>query len=99
MVKPDVTLAGVIPPRRGPGRPRKIPLDAQPEAPTAAVGDPDELRILDSFSRYRSVAAISRGLHIPAAKIRTVLLSIPIDRIEAWKELNRLRREVDSRGE
>ncbi len=96
---PDVRVHALSPslPRRGPGRPRKVPRDPNPNLP-AAHGislDPEMKLVQDRFSDFRTLAAISTALKVPMTNVRAALTLLSPERLAAWKELNRLRREVE----
>ncbi len=83
-------------PRRGPGRPRTVPREPDaPASPLSSTSDSEVDLVIENFSDYRSVTAISQALNIPAGKVRIALMSLPPDRVAAWNEFNCMRREVE----
>ncbi len=51
--------------------------------------------VQDRFSDFRTLAAISTALKVPMTNVRAALTLLSPERLAAWKELNRLRREVE----
>lgn len=82
-------------PRRGPGRPRKVLLPDNPIVSQDPSHDAELERVRDRFSEFRTMAAISTALGISIAKVGKALAELPPERLEAWNDLNRMRREVD----
>lgn len=81
-------------PRRGPGRPRKHPLPEVPPPKKPPTVDPRATLIAKRFSEFQSVAAVAKGLKLPAHIVRYEIKKLPKDQLAAWKDLIRMRREL-----
>ncbi len=82
-------------PRRGPGRPRKVPRSVDLPISLDPSQDPELELVRSRFTEFRTMTAISIALKIPGIKVRKALYGLPPERFEAWKDLNRMRREVE----
>lgn len=93
--KPKPVPSDPAQPKRGPGRPRKVLISD--ELPNSLDPSHDhELELVRGrFSEFRTIAAISTALGISIAKVGKALAGLPPERLEAWNDLNRMRREVD----